>query len=544
MNKFYSTVLVAAAAIFAPALAEAATPQDVVITVNSANGTLSRHSGTGPDKSKWSSTQTNPKLELTSIWMKSGGYTGPFGSGITGPSHVMQAITVNGEEYLQAYPGDATSGIRYYATCSNGYYVSHISFDIKATNTTCNVTCGNNQITSNTTDFQHIEGDFTNNNTMAYFHLVGTHKAHYIKNLQVTLSPIPVATITYEWKTESGAHLTNPVITEVPADQPYSVNQEARTFDHYTLVSTSALNGTSITPEFNTNTKITSIYHDERNVIPGVKSLAYSVSTIEAGKTYALFAQHLSATDRDAFRYVRDDNKIYGKSVANLTDETPYFTWVIENADTEGQYKFKNNGNDWYVAPIAHSTQGSVSQTAGTFTITPHPADPTKLKISSATNPAISWDGNGANASYSMNGWEGIGNKITPYEYVIDPYFSVTVEHVRYDSRGNGADENVVVSSTKHLVKAGSDFTLPEIPATISGEGYSDNEYKYSEGADDLTNIQGHKVVKHFYDVRTGVESIAADSKATVIFDLMGRKLDNASKPGIYVINGKKVVIK
>lgn len=542
MNKFYSTVLVAAAAIFAPAVAEAATPADVTITVGGTTGTLSSHSGSSWN-SLWTSTQTNPRMVITSVWVKSGSYTGPFGSGIYGLANNMQWGTVNNETVLKAYAGDA-AGVKYFITCSEGYYASHISFDIKANAGVANtVTCGSSSLTTSTTEFKHIEGDFTKD-VMAYFHLQGNHKEQIIKNLQVTLSPIPVAQITYEWKTESGAHLTNPVITEVPADQPYSVNQEAKTFDHYTLVSTSALNGTSITPEFNTNTKITSIYHDERNVIPGVKSLAYSVSAIEAGKTYALFSQHATSTDRDAFRYVHNDNKIYGKPVANLTDETPYFTWVIENADTEGQYKFKNNGNDWYIAPMVHDTQASVSQTAGTFIIESHPDDPSKFRIASATNPATRWDGNGANASYSMNGWNGAGNKITPYEYVIDPYFSVTIEQVRYDSRGNGADENVVVSSTKHLVKAGSDFTLPEIPATVSGEGYADNEYKYSEGADDLTNIQGHKVVKHFYDVRTGVNAIAADSKAAVIYDLMGRKLDNASKPGIYVINGKKVVIK
>ena len=43
----------------------------------------------------------------------------------------------------------------------------------------------------------------------------------------------------------------------------------------------------------------------------------------------------------------------------------------------------------------------------------------------------------------------------------------------------------------------------------------------------------------------TGIENIAADNKGIEgIFDLVGRKLDAINAPGIYIVNGKKVVIK
>jgi hypothetical protein len=41
------------------------------------------------------------------------------------------------------------------------------------------------------------------------------------------------------------------------------------------------------------------------------------------------------------------------------------------------------------------------------------------------------------------------------------------------------------------------------------------------------------------------VESVIVENKAVMgIFDLLGRKLDAITGPGLYIVNGKKVVIK
>lgn len=45
-------------------------------------------------------------------------------------------------------------------------------------------------------------------------------------------------------------------------------------------------------------------------------------------------------------------------------------------------------------------------------------------------------------------------------------------------------------------------------------------------------------------DLPTAVEDIAADSKATGIYTIQGVKVNQANVPGIYIINGKKVVVK
>ncbi len=534
MKKLYATMLVAAAAISAPAVVDAQTPEPVTITVGSTNGTFTSSNPTKTWHAQWTSTQTNPQLKIDSRW----GTSLAFGNN-------MSWKTVNGEECLTAYPGDASQGVKYIAVPSAGYYVSHMSFDIKrSTATACTIIFKGATETTSNTEFKHYEADFAMNET-ALFHLKGTMQEHHVKNLQVTLTPILKAQVTYQWIDETGAHLTAPVVEEVTVGQSYTVNQPAKTFDYYTLVSNSPIQGTTITPAFNTNTIVTTVFHDERNVLHGVKSVVRPLTNVEANKSYVLFSQHVSQTTRDAFRYVKpEDNKIYGKSVAQLTDETPYFTWTFEGTATEGQYKIKNNGADLYVTAIAHNTQGSVGTEAGHSTIAPHPSDANTLSIGNAANNNIRWDGN-PGPDYIMNAWEGSGAKITPYEYVIDPYFFVTVQIMRY-AYENGTVAPVVVSTTKYPVKAGSDFALPTPPASISGEGYEDNKLKYTLGNNDLTNIQNHKLVQHYYDILNGVESIIGDSKATVIYDIYGRVYSEGDQlaPGIYIRNGKKFIVR
>ena len=46
-------------------------------------------------------------------------------------------------------------------------------------------------------------------------------------------------------------------------------------------------------------------------------------------------------------------------------------------------------------------------------------------------------------------------------------------------------------------------------------------------------------------DKATGIDEVTTDSdKPSVIYDLMGRRVQNMSRPGIYIVNGKKVVKK
>lgn len=545
MKRFYSTLLVVAVALIAPFLAAAAL-SDVVITVGHTTGTFYKNGGTPTTGESgcvntWKSTATNPQLTLL---------VRNYDNAQLTTYKAANNLMLGNAPYMWPYSG--ADRCDYYFTVSDGYYVSHISMDVKSVDAPAAgkpVTCtlGTASCIVNTTAYQTLSSNFTHQEVAMFsFTGAGSNKKQQIENVQVTLSPIPTAKVTYQWIDETGAHLTAPVVEEVTVGQSYTVNQPAKTFDYYTLVSNSPIQGTTITPAFNTNTIVTTVFHDERNVLHGVKSVVRPLTNVEANKSYVLFSQHVTHTDRDAFRYVKpEDNKIYGKSVAQLTDETPYFTWTFEGTATEGQYKIKNNGADLYVTAIAHNTQGSLGTEAGLSTVVPHPNDANTLSIGNAANNSTTrWDGN-PGPDYIMNAWNGSGAKITPYEYVIDPYFFVTVQIMRY-AYENGTVAPVVVSTTKYPVKAGSDFALPTPPASISGEGYEDNKLKYTLGNNDLTNIQNHKLVQHYYDILNGVESIIGDSKATVIYDIYGRVYSEGDQlaPGIYIRNGKKFIVR
>jgi hypothetical protein len=44
----------------------------------------------------------------------------------------------------------------------------------------------------------------------------------------------------------------------------------------------------------------------------------------------------------------------------------------------------------------------------------------------------------------------------------------------------------------------------------------------------------------------TGIDNVAVKNKVAVegIFDIFGRKLDAITTPGLYIVNGKKVLVK
>ena len=68
-------------------------------------------------------------------------------------------------------------------------------------------------------------------------------------------------------------------------------------------------------------------------------------------------------------------------------------------------------------------------------------------------------------------------------------------------------------------------------------------------GNEGLDNIQGNKLITVTYAIEkgdSGINEISADQTPGVkgIFDLSGKRLSKVSRPGIYIINGKKTVYK
>ncbi len=103
-----------------------------------------------------------------------------------------------------------------------------------------------------------------------------------------------------------------------------------------------------------------------------------------------------------------------------------------------------------------------------------------------------------------------------------------------YDINGSTSDLNFVVNADGTISM--DDFiitTYNNDPDNWSAPAVEANAAKY-------TNVVLTR------GIATGIESVVEDTTVVVkgIFDLMGRKYDEITTPGIYIVNGKKVVVK
>ena len=81
---------------------------------------------------------------------------------------------------------------------------------------------------------------------------------------------------------------------------------------------------------------------------------------------------------------------------------------------------------------------------------------------------------------------------------------------------------------------------LGEIPVALNGKM---TEYKLYCNIDiDMTDMLVN--VKFGQEDLSGIEGIEAENGASVIYDLTGRKIDAINAAGIYIVNGKKVLVK
>ena len=259
------------------------------------------------------------------------------------------------------------------------------------------------------------------------------------------------------------------------------------------------------------------------NAVNGVKRLGKEVTAVEAGKTYVIYDDCTSEAARKGYRMANAKTGAVVKD-NNIEDTTPYYTWTLEASGTK--FKVLNNGAGKYVPSLKNSTAAFLSDTGDNFAFTRN-ADGT-WKIKGSNN--VCWDGLAAGA---LVGWNDPGHPYRIYEYYAQPYFSVTV---------NAVDEktSAALATTAEWVKAGEAYTL--VAPTI--EGYY---LKSTEGDEGLTAVADNTVVTLTYaSNNTGIEKVEsgnANAPAT-IYDLSGRRLGGISRSGIYIVNGRKVLVK
>ena len=85
---------------------------------------------------------------------------------------------------------------------------------------------------------------------------------------------------------------------------------------------------------------------------------------------------------------------------------------------------------------------------------------------------------------------------------------------------------------------------LGAVPVDLTGK--MDAEKLYCTISIDMSELLGQMINVVFgeEDKVTSIEDITVENGANVIYDLTGRKVETITTAGIYIVNGKKVVIK
>ena len=199
----------------------------------------------------------------------------------------------------------------------------------------------------------------------------------------------------------------------------------------------------------------------------------------------------------------------------------PYGIWTLE-AKGNG-FKIKNAYAGKYVPTMTTQAVAPVLSANGeTWTISTNSDGSKKIK---GQSNGVCWDGL---ANGNLVGWNDPGHPYHFYTYFAQPYYLVTVQAVD--------DKNQVLSTESTLVAAGGEYHL-----------YAPTFASYTlssiEGADGLADIQGHTTVILHYAAPDAIGAISADGRSSRgLYDLSGRRVKAAQK-GLYIVDGKKVLV-
>lgn len=264
------------------------------------------------------------------------------------------------------------------------------------------------------------------------------------------------------------------------------------------------------------DTTITLTYSTDAHI--GFKAIGSAVTTVENGKSY-LFFNNKDDNSRNGLL----NASIIGENILtnnSATSGTPAYVWFIE---ASGNYSKVVNGLGCYIPTLTKGSANKASRNGGNFKFTTNSNGSLSIKCSNG----LYWNGN---SDHTFTGWNE-PHPFIAYEYIVQPYFTINITCT--DSEGN------TLQTSSAIMAADDKFTL-NIP-TIE-----DYIFQSIEGATEGVNsVDGHKEITIIYTSATGISNIAPDSPSPTegTFDLQGRKITTPTKRGIYISNGKKILI-
>lgn len=254
----------------------------------------------------------------------------------------------------------------------------------------------------------------------------------------------------------------------------------------------------------------------------GVASVAEAATAPEAGRTYVVCNTASNLERRGFLNVDPSGGQVFVGSSA--TGKSPAFVWHFEQSGTG--FKVRNEMTGTYIPALASGSAIRLSATGDVFTASAGAQSGT-FRFKGSNN--LWWNGNVG----AFTGWSD-GHDFTLYEYIAAPYFEVSVAYV--DEAGNA-----LASPASSFVKAGSAYVL----VTPAIEGY---ELTGVTGDQDrLEAVDGNLALAAVYKAKgsSGIrDTEAAPSAPAAIYDLSGRRLQGISAPGLYIVGGKKVMVR
>ncbi len=322
------------------------------------------------------------------------------------------------------------------------------------------------------------------------------------------------AIISYEIKDANGMSFDT-VKVVVPIGEPYTPAAPELNF-----LGTGRIEGDSspVTPQ---GDMLYSVIYPAFEGVVGVKQIGAAATALEPGKIYVIHDEHAT---RHAYRYA-SGAKVYG--MREIGGASPAATWTLEPGDNDDRFYVKNLGNDLYIQALKSSVTATLGSEPYAFRFA-YSDDHWSIKNSRNT---MYWDGN-EDANLSMVGWQGgTGHPYAFYPVTVgEPYFRLTI--VEQDQNGNTLSSRIV------CVKPGNSYIF----AAASRPGKT---LVGVTGDENLAEITGNKRIVVTYETdQNAITEITADGNpagSRGIYDLQGHKLSGVNRPGIYIINGKKV---
>lgn len=255
----------------------------------------------------------------------------------------------------------------------------------------------------------------------------------------------------------------------------------------------------------------------------GYKTVGNKVTQIEDGRQY-LFFNSSSDANRNGYLNLSQTNQILTSKVEK---GSPAFVWNV-SADGENAFRISNEYNELLIPSLPNGANVTASTNGDRFEFTLN-ADGSTWTIKGSNGQY--WNGNAG----AFTGWSA-AHPYTIYEVVNVPYFEINIEYT--DTLGNALSN---LQPIKQILIAGSAYELniPEV------EGFT---YLKTEGdAEQLKDLSKNVSIKVIYkeDEKTGINQVEAETGNDTLYDLEGRKLNDAeARKGIYIRNGEKIIKK